>query len=102
VLLDRGGRLERLELIRDNVINAPVGEDQDPAELPSPSPNDVEGFYEQELEPQEQVPEQIPEEMPEQVPPEMEQPERGEAPDGSAEPPADGTPRTWLRAPGNV
>ncbi len=47
VLLDREGRLERLELIRENVIDAPPGEDQDPSTLPVPSSNDVEVIHEE-------------------------------------------------------
>lgn len=44
VLLDREGRLERLELIRESIIDEPAGEDQDPSTLPTPSPNDIELF----------------------------------------------------------
>ncbi|MDH3639453.1 MAG: hypothetical protein OES09_13490, partial [Gammaproteobacteria bacterium] len=58
VLLDRSGRLERLELIRENVIDAPAGEPQDPSTLPTPSPNDVEIIHEEiepEIEPEQEV-----------------------------------------------
>ena len=90
VLLDRGGRLERLELIRDNVINAPTGEDQDPAELPAPSPNDVEVIHD-ELEPDQEVP----------VDPTLEELQRGEERGAPEEPAAEeDNPRTRLGVPG--